>query len=66
MKLIVISLCVVTLAGCGVETATTAVTATAMKKHEIEQGKKTITEIQQKIDNVMQPANKSRTLGEKN
>ncbi|HZQ71945.1 MAG TPA: hypothetical protein VFB08_03440 [Burkholderiales bacterium] len=38
------------LAGCGVETAGTAATAAAIKKQELEQGKKTMQDAQQKID----------------
>jgi len=38
------------LAGCGVETATTAATAAAIKKQELEQGQKTMQRAQQKID----------------
>ena len=42
------------LAGCGVETATTAATVAAIKKQEIEQGKKTMGEAQQKIEQATQ------------
>jgi len=38
------------LAGCGVETAGTAATGAAIKKQEIEQGKRTQQNAQQKID----------------
>ena len=38
------------LAACGVETASTAATAAALKKQEMEQGKKTMEQMQQKID----------------
>ena len=38
------------LAGCGVETATTAATAASIKKQELEQGQKTLQQAQQKID----------------
>lgn len=38
------------LAGCGVETAGTAATSAAIKKQEIEQGKNTMREAQEKID----------------
>lgn len=37
------------LAGCGAETATTAVTAGALKKQEIEEGKKTLEKVQQRV-----------------
>ncbi|MGA9394343.1 MAG: hypothetical protein WBV56_03290 [Azonexus sp.] len=38
------------MAACGVETASTAATAAALKKQEMEQGKKTMEQMQQKID----------------
>jgi len=39
----------IALAGCGVETATTAATGAAIKKQELDQGKKTLEQAQQKI-----------------
>ena len=42
------------LAGCGVETASTAATAASIKKQELEEGKKTMQRAQQKIDGAMQ------------
>ena len=56
------------LAGCGVETASTAATAAALKKQEIEQGKKTLEQSQQKIGNAMeqmQQSSQSREAAEK-
>ena len=53
MRAIVIAACLA-LAGCGVETATTAATGAAIKKQELEQGKKTMEQAQQKIDAAMQ------------
>jgi hypothetical protein len=44
------------LAACGVETASTAATAAALKKQEIEQGQKTMEQFQQKLDQVNQQA----------
>ena len=41
---------VAALAACGVETAGTAATAAAAKKQELEQGKNTMREAQEKID----------------
>ncbi|MBK8892341.1 MAG: hypothetical protein IPN75_19240 [Dechloromonas sp.] len=35
---------------CGVETASTAATGAVIKKQELEQGKKTMEQMQQKID----------------
>jgi curli biogenesis system outer membrane secretion channel CsgG len=45
---------VAALAGCGVETASTAATAAALKKQEVEQGQKTMQRAQQKIDSALQ------------
>ncbi|MSQ58207.1 MAG: hypothetical protein EXR36_00745 [Betaproteobacteria bacterium] len=42
-----------TLSGCGLETATTAATVGAAKKQEAEQGKKTMEQAQQKIGHAM-------------
>lgn len=50
---------VVALAGCGVETAGTAATAAAVKKQEIEQGKKTMEQMQQNIDKAMEQTQQS-------
>jgi hypothetical protein len=47
------------LAGCGVETASTAATAASMKKQEIEQGQKTMTRAEQKIGAAVQQMNDS-------
>jgi len=57
-----------TLAGCGVETASTAATAAALKKQEIEQGKKTLEQAQQKIGAAMeqmQQSSQTREAAEK-
>lgn len=40
----------VLLAGCGVETASTAATAGAIKKEEFEQGRRNLDQFQQKLD----------------
>lgn len=45
------------LAGCGVETASTAATAASLKKQEIEQGKKTMDQMQKSIGQAMDQAN---------
>ncbi len=50
----VITLGAVLLMGCGAETATTAATVGAAKKQEIEQGKQTMDQVQQKIGESMQ------------
>ena len=54
MRQIFMILAVMALAGCGVETASTAATAAAIKKQELEQGKRTMEQAQQKIDRSMQ------------
>jgi NifU-like protein involved in Fe-S cluster formation len=43
-----------TLAGCGLETASTAATAASIKKQELQEGQKTMQQTQQKIDAAMQ------------
>ena len=42
------------LAGCGVETATTAATGAAIKQKDIEEGKKTMEQAQQKVGQAME------------
>lgn len=42
------------LAACGVETAGTAATGAAIKKQELEQGKKTMEQVQEKIEQANQ------------
>lgn len=54
MRQLVAVLLIAVLAGCGVETASTAVTAAAVKKKEMEEGKKTMEQTKQKIDEAMQ------------
>ena len=49
MRYVVASFMIAALAGCGLETASTAATGAAIKKQELEQGKKTMSEAQQKI-----------------
>jgi ribosomal protein L44E len=41
------------LAGCGVETASTAATAASLKKQELEQGQRTMQQAQEKIGGAM-------------
>jgi curli biogenesis system outer membrane secretion channel CsgG len=50
MKTLLALTVVAALAGCGVETASTAATAASIKKQELEQGQKTLQRAQQKID----------------
>jgi surface antigen len=54
MKKLLVITALSALAGCGVETASTAASAAAIKKQEIEQGQKTMQQAQQKIDGAMQ------------
>ena len=54
MKRLIALTAVAVLAGCGVETASTAATAAALKKQEVEQGQKTMQRAQQKIDSALQ------------
>jgi curli biogenesis system outer membrane secretion channel CsgG len=54
MKTLLVLAAAAALAGCGVETASTAATAAQIKKQEIEQGQKTMQQAQQKIDGAMQ------------
>ena len=50
MKFVTYLLAMLALSACGVETATTAATGAAIKKQELEQGKKTMEQMQQKLD----------------
>lgn len=54
MKPLILTLAFTVLAGCGVDTATTAATSAAIKKEEIEQGKKTMGQAQQKVEQAAQ------------
>ncbi len=64
MKRFIFLIAAAAFAGCGVETASTAATAAALKKQEIEQGKKTMEQAQQKIGNAMEQM-QSRESAEK-
>lgn len=44
----------VTLAGCGVDTATTAATSASIKKQEVDQGKKIMDDARQKVEQAAQ------------
>jgi outer membrane biogenesis lipoprotein LolB len=59
MRQIVTFVAAALLAGCGVETATTAATVAAAKKQEIEQGKKTVDQMQQNIGKAMEQTQQS-------
>ncbi len=51
---VVVSIALSLVAGCGVETASTAATAAALKQKELEAGKKTMEQAQQKVEQSMQ------------
>ena len=55
---LVVLACVM-LTACGAETATNAATAAAVKKQELEQGQKTLDQVQQKIGESMQQMQQS-------
>ena len=65
MKLIIALFAAAALAGCGVETASTAATAAALKKQELEQGKKTMEQAQKKIGQSMEQMQQARDAAEK-
>jgi hypothetical protein len=54
MSRIIVLFTALALGGCGVETASTAASAAAIKKQELEQGKRTMDQAQRKIDQSMQ------------
>jgi NifU-like protein involved in Fe-S cluster formation len=59
MRKIIAVVAIAALAGCGIETASTAATAAALKKQEIEQGKKTMEKMQQDIGKAMEQTRQS-------
>jgi curli biogenesis system outer membrane secretion channel CsgG len=59
MKALLAAVAVALLAGCGVETATTAATVAEAKRREMEQAKKTLDMAKQKIDAASQQMQKS-------
>jgi hypothetical protein len=54
LTMLAMAIAALALAGCGVEVATTAATGAAIKKQELEAGKKTQEQAQQKIEQSMQ------------
>lgn len=50
MKTLLVIAMATTLAGCGLDVASSAATAASIKKQELEQGQKTLQRAQQKID----------------
>ena len=59
MRQIIAIVAIVALAGCGVETMTTAATVAAAKKKDIEQGKKTMEQMRQDIGKAMEQTQQS-------
>ncbi|HUG76032.1 MAG TPA: hypothetical protein VML57_00955 [Burkholderiales bacterium] len=59
MRSILLILAAAALAGCGVETASTAATAAALKKQEVEQGKRTLQRAEEKIGKSMEQMHRS-------
>jgi hypothetical protein len=59
MKNFGLMLACLALAGCGVDTMSTAATTAALKKQELEQGKTTMQQAQQRIDQAVQQMNQS-------
>lgn len=49
MLKLIVGFIAVTLAGCGIDTATTAATGAAIKQREIEDGKKTMSQVEKKV-----------------
>ncbi len=56
MKIAISVAMLLMLATCGVDTASTAATAVALKKQEVEQGQQTMKQLQQNLDQVNQQA----------
>ena len=54
MRHLIPAIAVVILAGCGVDTATTAATGASIKKQEMEEGKRTQERAQQRIDQMQE------------
>jgi polyhydroxyalkanoate synthesis regulator phasin len=53
VKTLLAMLAAAALAGCGVETASTAATAASIKKQEVEQGQRTMEQAKEKIGGAM-------------
>ena len=60
MKRVILAFVFTVLGGCGMEAATTAATSAAIKKQEIDQGKKTMNEAQQKVEQTAQQMERAR------
>lgn len=60
MKRIIPLIAAAALSACGLDTASSAATAAALKKQELEQGKKTMDQAQQKINQAMDQLQQSQ------
>jgi len=65
MKRLITVIAVAALAGCGVETATTAATGAAIKAKELEQAKKTMDDVKQKLNDATELARQREEQGKK-
>ena len=66
MKTLLAVLALVVLAGCGIETATTAATSAEIKRREMEQAKNTMEQARQKIEqSAQQMADRAAQSAEK-
>lgn len=65
MKTIAAAVAIVTLAACGVETATTAATSAEIKRRELEQAKSTMKQATEKIEQNTQQLLQRAAEGEK-
>ncbi len=64
MRHLVLACALTVLAGCGVDTATTAATGASIKKQEMEEGKRSQERAQQKIDQMQeQMQNRAQQAG---
>lgn len=54
MKNLIVAMTLAILAGCGVDTATTAATGASIKKQEMEEGKRSQDRAQQRIDQMQE------------
>ena len=64
MRHLVLASALIVLAGCGVDTATTAATGASIKKQEMEEGKRSQDRAQQKIDQMQeQMQNRAQQAG---
>ena len=64
MKNVIFAATLAILAGCGVDTATTAATGASIKKQEMEEGKRSQERAQQKIDQMQeQMQNRAQQAG---